>query len=360
VEACVSDGKHLHALDVLRLDSDVHIGVGYESYAEADAFSTKEKMLALADHFAFRRLFRFRGGSKRILHQKRGMGFQADDHDTGMNNLVDDLTTTNNQIASDGLAYELTAGEWETAKANMVAATAAYQIGNTQNNDAEAEANPLYFRFTCGNIEVFVISCLFSTESPDSLRGVANTSNPVGPMLPDGQKDWLYARLAASTKPFKLILSQKAISYNQLVNADSFKGYTDGEIIKQWIHDNSATFAVPGGVAWACGDWHSPGMFGYVAGENDATYDHLSMVCDPAGRGTVLDTGDAIPQSLYHIRPSRIGNPKLQCFGVIETADDDSYMDLSIVSIVGKVTRRVRLLAGENKPYLPTLKISAA
>jgi len=203
-----------------------------------------------------------------------------DDHEFDINNAADNSVTD--------------------AIANTLAEAAEdYQMGNPVSPYPTVDNNQFYFSFTCGNLEVFVLSaCIHGHDATDAsamMRDAVGAGN--GCYGRDGntnQEDWLLAGLVASGKPFKLILSPKMSLKSTNVNSDSWSTYsTEMDRVLQAVHDSGVT-----GIMWGGGDWHSPGIHRATNGVDASTYDHV-MVNACSLYGEIRDAGAASVYSVY-------------------------------------------------------------
>jgi len=247
------------AREIARLDPHVVISTGDESYAEDVYFNTVTQAIDVEQHYAYAR-YRRSGNVKGdcILH-RFPFGAVVDDHDFFYNDGVDNLATLQAYAVSnrDASYATMTQGQFDTAVANAMLATQAISLGNPVNTDPDAETDAFYFRFECGDVEVFVLSQVVS--SPSRFRPLFGTGVDVS-LCGDDQIAWLKAQLTASTKAHKLILSPKSILQASSGNPDTWYKYNDLYPLLTWVHANVT------GVMWMGGDFHSAGLFCSEAG----------------------------------------------------------------------------------------------
>ena len=225
--------------------------------------------------------------------------------------------------------------------------------GNPVNSDASIDTGAFYFRFECGNIEVFVLSCVVWGDDPADAAGqhlVRDVQGASNEMLGAKQTAWLHARLSASTKTFKLILCPKVALWTTNTNADGWKGYeTTRDTLLQAIHDNSSGWTVPGGVMWGSGDYHSPSIT--VATEAAEGYDHVEVNAGPAREGTspfIRAAGTANSVTKYSIPDELTVRDVIYdgLYGLVESTNE--YMKISIRNTVNYTVASAKVLAGQH------------
>jgi len=308
-----------------------------------------------------------------------------DDHEYGINDLRWDLTTFNN-----GSTYVVNN---TTEMQNIIDAgaesTEIYNIGNPANTDASVDTNPFYFRFYVGkHTEVFVLSAVCYGRDPTDPTRLVRPDLGAGNMFGAKQDAWFRNALKTSTRKIKLIMSPKMTLTAEFTNADGLIGYFAqtlddgaGGGLLPFIHAGT-DWAIPGGVIWCTGDYHTPSAHGSFTdateaaywGVSTASYDHAEICASPAQK----DNGDGVRDSgvggAYSIAWVNTGQgspatsnkaladdtrPDLRNFGVIEVAEDGSYADCKIITANGNEWFNERVLAGENKFTIKNKSVNA-
>jgi len=338
--------------DVVRDKAKIYISLGDEAYDEDTAFPTNTEALDAAVHDAWRASYREKENKIRLI-QNIGFGGVADDHDAFLNDLGDDQADPPadlNTILTNNSRATMTAAQWDTCLGIIGSTLASTWLGNPTTTSSDTD--PFYFSFECGDMLVIVPSLIMWTKT--EMREIYTGSSA---MMNANQLAWLKSQLSDTDKPFKVILSQKSPTVATNNNADSWDGYTDLDTIRQWIHDNSSSFTVPGGVIWGSGDWHSPGIVAYENGVDAATFDHVCVDACPIGRKTdVSDPGAFTAYTRQAIRASEVDDRRFMCYGLINSYG--SYIEIEIKLFDGSTYGRARVNAGENK--LASIPVSVA
>lgn len=337
------------------------IMLGDEGYNEDALFDTALAAQDIGEHYLLHRGPRLVGFQKRAM-AKVGMGWVYDDHDLFSNDLTGDLTDMNTKLGNQGRSYTLTSEQADAAIVAAGQAAVAYSLGNPPNTDAEADDGAFYFRFTAGNVEVFVLSQVMPFL-PSELTDLRPDNDGSSALLGTNQTAWLKARLLASTATFKLILSPKQTLSATNNNPDSWSnGYTDLTGLLEWIDASGVT-----GVIWGCSDYHSPNIHAAIkttAGELAATghgFDHVAVTPCPMQRiDDVRDCGAFGTATRWGVDaatfPERENNNDLQCFGLVETTE--SYIQISAHRSRNgsKMFGPVRVAAGSNALTYPATR----
>jgi len=293
----------------------------------------------------------------RKMRENFPFAFVPDDHEWDINNVAWD-------IFEPGGPYEY--------DLNIIPAfaegTTDYMLGNPPNIDSPGDANPFYFRFECGDAELFVLSAAMhgidDTDIQKMLRDVrvvgGNNISCIGRNAGAirNQENWLLARLAASTKKYKIVISPKQTLKASYVNGDSWSAYPDEmDRVLQSISDETDTngdplpWAVSGGTMFGTGDWHSPGIYRSTAGASvGQTYDHVAVNASPLA-GWTQNSGPASEYTIYHYEgvDDAVGIPEyVGIYGVMETTSEK--ITAKIKNWLGNVVGPpVSVNAGENK-----------
>lgn len=170
-----------------------------------------------------------------------------------------------------------------------------YMQGNPVNADSPGDTNPFYFRFECGDAEVFVLCAVIHGNDPADVQHMYRDSpgadtgcygrDAAGSDIRN-QEDWLVAKILASTKTYKVVLSPKQSLKSTFTNQDAWTTYpTERDRVIQAVHDSGAK-----GVIWGSGDWHSPGIYAATNGVDGETYDHV-VIAAGSHKGDVRDSG---------------------------------------------------------------------
>lgn len=197
-----------------------------------------------------------------------------------------------------------------------------------------------YYRFTCGDIEVFHIDC-FSYRSFN-----AATDNASKTMLGATQKAWLKARLSASAATFKVIASGKT-TYKATAGGtgDDWTIFgTERDELIAYIQNNGIT-----GCVWMCGDAH--GAF--------VTYDpsrgHIAVCANPAGVDHIVQATGHQPYTVWKesaYTPNGTTDPrKAGLFGlceVVTAANGTKALLLRLIDQYGAELWRGWVDAGTN------------
>jgi len=213
-----------------------------------------------------------------------------------------------------------------------------------------SDTDPLYFSFEVGNMLVIVPSLVMWTKT--EMRGIDNGSTP---LMNANQYTWFKAQITNTTKKFKVVLSQKTTVVATNNNTDSWDDFSDMATVLGWIDTDSANWAVPGGVIWGTGDWHSPGVGAF--NNVDDAYDHVIINACPSGRiGDLRDPGawlsttrDAI------IMPNDENDSRFLNYGLVTSTAD--YVEIEIMTAMGRWASG-RVAAGENKLSRPDVVVA--
>jgi len=346
--SCEGESGFHPTLPILSSGAKCVINLGDETYTESSTFDTVVKALDIAVHNTWRKTMREKS-AKMSLARTIGYGIATDDHDTFLNDLGDDTAdppaSLNTTLTTAG-RETMTAAEWSSCKTVIGNSLWSYHLCNPQNAVTD-DTDPFYFSFEAGNMLVIVPALVMWTKT--TMKAWPGT----GPIMGANQLAWFKNLLSTTTKTFKVILSQKTtyISDGQ-TNSDDWDDYNDMDTVLQWIHDNSAAFAVPGGVIWGTGDWHSPGIGTFEKDVSGATYDHVVVNACPSGRtGDIRDSGNWTANTKAALRPSELNDNRFLNFGLVESTDD--YVELSIKLYGGSTYAKARVNAGENKLATP-------
>ena len=339
--SCEDTDTFISGGQIVNFGAKCAICLGDETYNEDAQFPTIAKAIDEAVHDAWRKGMREKP-AKVDMMQKIGFGIMTDDHDTFLNNVYDDPAdppaALNVLLAAVGREEYTTAAQWtatKTAIANTLKNAHTCNPAATNTTDTD----PFYFAFDCGNIRVIVPALLMRTKTDMRLAPDGTT-----PAMNAEQFTWLKYELNNTAKKFKLVLSQKTTTVATLDNNDSWDNYSDMDTVLQWISDNSSGFAVPGGVVFGTGDWHSPGAGAFSTANGDA-YDHV--VLNPCSNGQdIRDPGAYLSTTLTAIRASEIGDNRFFSWGSVESTDE--YIELKAVLFDDSTYVRVRVNAGEN------------
>jgi phosphodiesterase/alkaline phosphatase D-like protein len=237
-----------------------------------------------------------------------------------------------------------------------------YMIGNPKNADNTGDTDPFYFRFLCGQVEVFVLCAVMHGKDPadvqrmvrdDDMDGQANClgRDATGTDIRNQEK-WLTSRLKASKAPWKLVLMPKQTLKSTNVNADSWSTYrVEMDRTLQTIHDDdSLKKSKLGGIVWGCGDWHSPGIHGSEAGVNGDTYDHIAITPCPLV-GAVRDAGPPSAHTIFSYnglrQPTGSDLDFYGLFGLFEPRRE--LAAASIMNFRGDVLASIDIRRRENK-----------
>ena len=344
-------------------DLDAMVCVGDEGYYE----STATVNLAAAtnvDTYNAANLETRSSGSMQYIGERTPFYIVHDDHEYGLNDMRWHLTAMQLPMPFltdlDDLRDVVDAGAESTEH---------YSIGNPGNTDAGIDTGAFYHRFYVGNhTEVFVLAAVCWGRDPtDSTRLVRPAYGASNSMLGTKQVDWLKAALKASTKTFKIIMCPKMTLTAEFSNPDGFNAYFE-EIdldLAPYIHAGT-DWAVPGGVIWCTGDYHTPSVHASEAGVGAATYDHVEVCACPAQKDSrgVRDSGVGGTYTVQWVNTGKgdsagpvAGTPnprrELRNFGVIEVQADGSYLEAKIVTLSGNEWWKGRVYAGENKLTYP-------
>ena len=280
--------------------------------------------------------------------------------------------TTQAQV--DEAAGYANAAAWSWNKGNPANADA--EIGDWKPSscaDAVSNHPPKYYRKRVGDVEFFHIDC-YGHMDPWGKQDKLNTvcidnatwnaelgyaySDPAGAALAKTrigpyQLNWLLTRLAASTATFKVIMSGK-LTYraNSSNDNEGWSGYiAERDYILAFIRRYVT------GVLWCAGDVHTMSVNNQMRG-------HCCVNSSPLGVVEWRDGGGAVNypwgyaegmawRSIGEISSIATG----ACpngYGVVEVADDYSYMKPMLYSENGTLLWSAYLKAGKN--YLqPTL-----
>ena len=282
------------------------------------------------------------------------LAITPDDHEFDKNNCYWDLGVFN---AASG--YTL------TTEAEMQAIVDAANTGMLAYTKGQPRAigydnGALYFSIEVGNMLVIMLSCIQSfVDTSDSTRGIRplrGTPDTGQLMISAQQEQFILDECRTTDKPFKVVVSNKSTS-EVGVQLDGWRGnLIQRNRILQAIHD-AVGWKVPGGVVWAGSDAHQPLFVSMEAGVDGATFDHVQMSCSASMNGphssatqgvAALTSPDAYTR--FSVNDSGF-HTCLPYQGIIclESADDDSYIDIFMVSLSGNEVMRGRVLAGQNK-----------
>lgn len=334
------------------------INLGDESYEENIYFATTADALSATHHNNYHILCREKATKMKMARQI-GYACLPDDHDCFLNDFGDDTAdppaTLNAALTSHG-RETMTAAQWVSCKSVMGDAIWAFTLGNTpRSSTVSGDTDPMYFAFDCGNMRVIVLALKMYAKGL-----ICPWPNASVALMQTEQLAWFKNELNTTDKPFKVVLSQKCCHVSSgMTNSDDWDNYNDIDTILQWIHDNSSSFAVPGGVIWGSGDWHSPAIAAFENGVGSMTYDSVWVNACPAGRlADVRDPGNYLDQTNFVINPADIDNDRLWCCGIVTSAEDDSYVEIAIRLNDGSTLAKARVLAGENKLHDRKLECS--
>lgn len=290
--------------------------------------------------------------------------YSPDDHDLAINDL---------RWLSTKFDDALTGGPFDETMMRAVmdvggSVIQSIAIGNPGNTDSGVDTNPFYFRFYVGDhIEVFVLCCVmwgYDTSSPTRLVR-PDFGQPL--MLGAKQDAWIRNALATSTRPFKIILSNKMTHYAEWTNNDGWKSYFDdlddgaGNGLLHFIHAADG-WTSPGGVIWGSGDYHTPSVHECRV-DKGADYDHVNVTACPSGMDQygIRDSGVGGTYTTQYVNTGQ-GDAGLaevehggkyaylRNFGIFQLADDASYLEPKIIICTGhEWYSGSRLYAGENK-----------
>lgn len=351
----------------LKRDVDCVVNIGDEFYPEfahtaygmttIDAKANLTNASDVQTYYDKNRQCRRTPELKKVL-TSRGYARIPDDHDMGCNEITWALAPFQAQHSTLTTVEEMRAIVDASAKSIHD-----YDQINPPNNDASVDVNPFYTRFDLGeHAEVFMLCGVCSGYDPTAADRLvkSDTVNAISAL----QEAWLLARLAASTKKIKLVLSPKMTIISEFANSDSWQGragwITQLDRILQAIHDDSPTWTVPGGCMFVCGDYHTPGVHASYAGVDGATYDHAAITCCPAGSTTTSagaktawtrknhDDGSGVQQNSVHPDAEKLKN-----IGIFTVPADGAYVEGEIVLASGITWWKGRVLAGENKLSYP-------
>lgn len=177
----------------------------------------------------------------RKLNRKFHTVYIGDDHEWPFDNPAP-TDLAGYQAAVDPLATQPDLDDaWAAAKAAQLI----YTIGNPVNGDAPGDTDPLYTRWTTGDTEYFLLSCIEYRSPVDGVDDASKT------MLGANQKAWLIASIIASTAKRKCILTPKQF-WEGGPNTDTWLGFQT-ELLEVFDAIKEVT-----GVYAIAGDQHLP------------------------------------------------------------------------------------------------------
>jgi len=337
-------------LDILNTNAKTAISLGDEIYDEQTTFNSEADAADISIHHAWRVTMREKWEKMKIA-RKLGFGVINDDHDSFANNIFDDPAdppATLNAVFDHGYTFS-DAAAWTAALAVIGESIYDFSLCNPIGSTVSSDTDPLYFSFEAGNMLVIVPSLVMWTKT--EMRAHFDGSTP---LMNANQLAWFKDQLSTTSKTFKVILSQKTTSVATNNNQDSWDDYSDLDTVLQWIHDESDNWAVPGGVIWGTGDWHSPGV-GAFDGDTDA-YDHVNVLACPSGRvSDIRDPGAWLSTTRDAIRTNDIDDNRFLNYGLVISTDD--YVEIEIRTVLGRWASG-RVAAGENKLSRPDVVVA--
>lgn len=341
-----SDGASAPALQqMVQQGAKSIISLGDECYDEQIVWALKADTQDVDKHHDWHHDMRVGRPQKMKVAKQVGFGGLADDHDTFINGIWNDQADPpaglNANLAAVGRSYTFTAAEWDTCLANIGASLWAIQRCNPQHRTVSADTDPLYFSFEAGNMLVIVPALVMWTKT--TMRDDHDGTNPI---MNAEQYAWLQSQISNTSKKFKVIISQKMTVVATNSEPDDWADYSDMATVLSWISSDSGNWAVPGGVIWGSGDWHSPGIgaFNSVA---DA-YDHVIINACPSGRfNDVRDPGAALSTTKELIRANEVDDNRFLNYGLVTSTDN--YVEIAIKLFDGSTYSKARVNAGENK-----------
>ena len=361
VSGCQHNFQYLSVSNlIMKQNPDAHINVGDLNYQASNAqgwgITTLAVITSLANATDISNRYNeyrlsFTNPNWRKMCETIPFSMSPDDHEGDINNCVWDLTEA--QVIG-GNAYLTSLDDLRAVVDAALTGFGAYAVGNTVTTGHDVGA--IYHSFIIGNCEIFVLSCIFhgidQTASDRLVRPIVGAANS---MLGAIQKQWLKDGLKASTKPFKIICSNKSTSETG-VQTDGWRGYiNERDELLAYIHAGT-DWAVPGGVVWAGSDAHQPIFVNMEAGVDGSAFDHVQMSSSSGmnGYGQTPYGISAMPSPDVYTRYSinDLGVHTIMPYqGVVmvESAEDDSYIDISLLGLTGNELCKARILAGENK-----------
>lgn len=288
-----------------------------------------------------------RVAANRIIETQVPWYCMFDDHEFGGDDW--DHTVTKAQagglnVAIGGTQAEVDASWWAARQA-----AAMYMVGNPDNPDVPAIGDKpsnagagtpasqyptTYFRFTVGNIEVFVIDCI-SHRSP-----LAATDNASKTMLGATQKAWLKAALDSSTATFKIIASSKP-TYGAGSNSDDWTVYTTerNELISYISANASGRLR---SVVWIAGDAHHQ-YVNYIPSTG-----HIHVCANPAGVTQITQTAGYTNGMVWKCQGYNTA-PTARSRGVFGLAESNATtLTLKLIDEFGKIIWTGSVAAGTN------------